>query len=144
MSETNTKPYELKTLNAEHIFPMFNIINKIGVTEFKTFIEGDRLKTIISAFKADNTNGEDEDNNTNGEDVVTKLGISIFVELASIIITNLPKCENDIFHLLSSVSNLSVDEVRKLDLATFTEMIIDFVKKEEFKDFIKVVSKLFK
>jgi hypothetical protein len=36
-----------------------------------------------------------------------------------------------------------VEEVGKLDFPTFTEMVIDFVKKPEFRDFIKVVSKLF-
>lgn len=136
MSETNIKPYEFRTLGAEDIFPMFNIINKIGITEIKTFIEGGGMKDVLSAFI---TGDDNKDENS-----VTKLGISVFFELASIILRNLPKCENDVFQLLSSTSNLSVDEVRKLDLATFTEMIIDFVKKEEFKDFIKVVSKLFK
>ena len=136
MSETNIKPYEFRTLGAEDIFPMFNIINKIGITEIKTFIEGGGMKDVLSAFITDDDNKD--------ENSVTKLGISVFFELASIILRNLPKCENDVFQLLSSTSNLSVDEVRKLDLATFTEMIIDFVKKEEFKDFIKVVSKLFK
>lgn len=136
MSETNIKPYEFRTLSAEDIFPMFNIINKIGITEIKTFIEGGGMKDVLSAFI---TGDDNKDENS-----VTKLGISVFFELASIILRNLPKCENDVFQLLSSTSNLSVEQVRKLDLATFTEMIIDFVKKEEFKDFIKVVSKLFK
>ena len=136
MSETNIKPYEFRTLGAEDIFPMFNIINKIGITEIKTFIEGGGMKDVLSASI---TGDDNKDENS-----VTKLGISVFFELASIILRNLPKCENDVFQLLSSTSNLSVEQVRKLDLATFTEMIIDFVKKEEFKDFIKVVSKLFK
>ena len=136
MSETNIEPYEFRTLGAEDIFPMFNIINKIGITEIKTFIEGGGMKDVLSAFTAGDDNKD--------ENSVTKLGISVFFELASIILRNLPKCENDVFQLLSSTSNLSVEQVRKLDLATFTEMIIDFVKKEEFKDFIKVVSKLFK
>jgi hypothetical protein len=45
--------------------------------------------------------------------------------------------------MLSQTSNLSVKQVETLDFPTFTEMVIDFVKKPEFRDFIKVVSKLF-
>ena len=39
---------------------------------------------------------------------------------------------------------MKIEEVKDLDLAVFTEMIIDFVQKDDFKDFFKVVSKLFK
>ena len=35
-------------------------------------------------------------------------------------------------------------EIAELDMVTFTEMIVAFFKKDEFKDFIGVVSKLFK
>ena len=137
--EARVKPYQFRTLGAEDVFPMFTIINKIGIREFKTFFEGDGLKNIAGAFLP--KEGEDAkiDENT-----VTEMGISVFIEVANILIGNLPKCENDIFQLLSQTSNLSVEEVRKLGLGDFAEMIIDFVKKDEFKDFIKVVSKLFK
>ena len=64
--------------------------------------------------------------------------------MADVIFKNLPKCEDDIIQMLSNTSNLTVAQVKKLSLAEFTEMVIDFIKKEEFKDFIKVVSKLFK
>jgi hypothetical protein len=137
--EARVKPYQFRKLGAEDMFPMFNIISKIGIKEFKTFFEGDGLKNIAGAFLP--KEGEDAkiDENT-----VTEMGISVFIEIASILIGNLPKCEADIFQLLSQTSNLSVDQVRKLEPCDFAEMVIDFVKKEEFKDFIKVVSKLFK
>lgn len=133
--ETATaKPYEFRRLAAEDVFPMFTIINKIGIKEVKTFIEGDGFKSVLSSFTGDASN----------EKEVEKFGISIFIEIADLLLRNLPKCENDMFKLLSSTSNLTEEQVRKLDLATFAEMIIEFVKKEEFGDFIKVVSKLFK
>lgn len=128
------KPYTFRKLAAEDVFPMFAILSKIGLKEFKSFFEGDEFKNTVSAF----TGKADDDK------AVTSLGVSIVFEIATVIIGNLPKCENDIFNMLSSTSNLSVEEVRGLGLADFTEMVIDFVKKEEFKDFIKVVSKLFK
>jgi hypothetical protein len=46
--------------------------------------------------------------------------------------------------MLSNTSNLTVNQVKELDFATFAEMVIDFIKKEEFKDFFRVASKLFK
>lgn len=134
---TKAKPYIFRRLAAEDVFPMVNILNKIGIKEVKNFIEGDGFKTVLSSFMA----STDENN---AEKSVEALGVSIFMELLDLLLSNLPKCEDDVFKLLSSTSNLSVEQVRKLDVVDFTEMIMDFFKKEEFKDFIKVVSKLFK
>ena len=66
------------------------------------------------------------------------------LEIANVILGNLPKCEKEIFQMLSQTSNLTEKQVRALDMVTFFEMVIDFIKKDEFRDFIKVVSKLFK
>ena len=134
---TRDKPYIFRRLAAEDVFPMVNILNKIGFKEVKDFIEGDGFKTVLSGFVA---NSDEKEN----DKAVEAVGMSIFMEVFDLLLRNLPKCENDIFQLLSNVSNLSVESVRKLDFADFAEMIMDFFKKEEFKDFIKVVSKLFK
>ena len=125
--------YTFRTLCAQDVFPMTNIIKKIGIKEFKTFFEGDKLNEIMSAFSG----------NLNDK-TIESVGFSVALELADIIFGNLSKCENDIFQLLSQTSDLSVEEVRNLALPDFAEMVIDFVKKDEFKDFIKVVSRSFK
>ena len=118
---------------------MFTIINKIGIKEFKTIIgeNGDVKNLISNAIKK---NAEDD----NAENDIIESGLSVAMDVVSIITGNLSKCENDIFKLLAQVSNLDEKTIRKMEFATFFEMIVDFVKKEEFKDFIKAVSKLFK
>lgn len=121
---------------------MVNIISKIGIKEFKTLIEGDGLKGMMSNLIGDAKKKSGSEKL--GESDIASLGASVFIELASIVLCNLPKAEKDIFQLLSNTSNLSVDEIKKLSLADFTEMLIDFFKKDEFKDFMKVVSRLFK
>lgn len=127
------KPYTFRRLEAADVFPMATIIKKIGIREFKAFFEGDGLETIMASFK-----GERDGKG------VEALGLSIALEIVDIIFGNLAKCEKDIYQLLAQTSDLEIEDVRGLDLAVFAEMIVDFVKKEEFKDFIKVVSKLFK
>jgi hypothetical protein len=130
------QPYKFRRLGAEDIFPMFTIIKKIGFKEFKTVMgEGEEFKKLISL--ATKKEGNEETN-------IIESGLSVAMDIGDIIIGNLPKCENEIFMLLAQTSNLKEKEIRKLDFATFFEMIVDFVKKEEFKDFIKAVSKLFR
>lgn len=66
----------------------------------------------------------------------------MIVEIANVIISHIPDCETEIFAFLSGVTGLKVAEIKEFELATFAEMIIDFLKKEELGDFFKVVSKL--
>ena len=131
--EAAVQPYTFRKLSAVDVFPMFKIIGAIGINEFTACFEKDGIKNMIASFT-----GESK------EDMSSIVGISVILEIANVIIGNLPKCENEIYQILSQTSNLTVAQVKKLDMAVFFEMVIDFIKKEEFKDFIKVVSKLFK
>lgn len=127
----DTKIYEFRKLKSTDTFVMFKILSKIGVNEFTECLEKDSVQQMFGlAEKTD--------------DATTIVGMSVMLEVANIILGNLPKCEHEIYQLLSDTSNLSVKEVKELDFAVFIEMIIDFVKKEEFADFIKVASRLFK
>ena len=132
---TMEKPvYTFRKLNSTDLFLMFKIIGKIGINEFTACFEKDTVKKLIASVAG----GESKDSAT------AFVGISVVFEMANVIIGNLPKCEAEIYQMLAQTSNLSVKQVQELDFITFTEMVIDFVKKEEFKDFIKVVSKSFK
>ena len=127
------KPYSFRKLSSADVFPMFKIIGKIGVNEFTACFEKDEIKQLVKTV-------------TNGGDLnaVSTVGIAVILEIANVIFNNIPKCENEIYQLLAQTSNLEEKAIREMDFVTFTEMVIDFVKKDEFPSFIKVVSKLFK
>lgn len=132
------KPYTFRLLGAPDIFLMSKIISKIGIKEFKTCFEADGIKNLIQNAVVDKAQ-----NGGNDTDIIG-VGAGVALELASVILTNLPKCEADIYQMLSQTSNLSVEEIKAPGNAVmFLEMVIDFIKKEEFRDFIKVVSRLF-
>jgi hypothetical protein len=136
------KAYEFRRLQSKDIFLMTKIISKIGLSEFAALYQKGSAKDAISALiskKASEKAKEDKEDN----DFIS-IGVSIAAELAEVVLTNMNKCENEIYLLLSNVSNLSVKEVETLDAVIFLEMIIEFVQKEEFKDFFKVVSRLSK
>lgn len=131
---TAEKVYTFRKLEATDVFPMFKILGKIGIDEFAECYGKESVQKMLGMVA----------NGNNAENVLQTMGIAVTLEIANVVLGNLPKCEQEIFQMLSSVSNLEVDEVKKLDFATFAEMVIDFIKKDEFKDFIKVVSVLFK
>lgn len=126
------KPYTFRRLSTQDIFPMFKLLNKIGLNEMK---ENENLKRIIFMFMGGTVDGKVD---------VNKIGIDIFLELACLITECLPKAETEIYTLLSTTSDRTIEEIKAQEPAVTFEMILDFIKKEEFGDFFKVVSKLFK
>lgn len=128
---TDEKAYTFRKLEAPDVFLMFKILGKIGINEFAECFGKESVQKMFGAM-------------TGRGDLTQTMGVAVTLEIVNVVIGNLPKCENEIFQMLSNTSNLSADQVRKLDLPTFTAMVIDFVRKEEFKDFIKVVSESFK
>lgn len=122
--------YELRTLGAEDIFPMCKIISAIGVKEFKNCFDNDEIRRIAKE------GGENPD--------YSAAGVTIMFDIVALIVSNLPKCKDDLFNFLASISNLSVDEIAKMGMGDFAQMIVDVIHKPEFKDFTGVVSKLFK
>ena len=132
--EVAVKPYKFRPLEASDVFVMSKIIGAIGVNEFSACLSKDGIKDTIASLASE----------ADAESVATIAGASVMLEIANVIFKNLPKCEDDIYQILSQTSNMKASEIRKLDFVTFAEMVIDFIKKEEFRDFIKVVSRLFK
>ena len=134
MHEEKTKAYELRNLTADDMFPMFQIISKIGVKEFKSCFESPDVRKAIEGVAS----GKQD------QDGLTALGMTIAFDLAGVIISNLASCKNDIYGLLSQLSGMAAKEIANLPMVTFVEMIVDVIKKEEFKDFFQGVSKLFR
>lgn len=121
--------YELRNLTSDDIFPMFQIISKIGIREFKSCFDSPEVKAAIAK-------SEELDLNS--------VGLAVALDIGGIVLANVPKAKNDIYLLLSNLSGLTEQEIGALPMATFAQMIIDVVKKDEFKDFFQVVSRLFK
>lgn len=134
MNEEKTKAYELRSLTADDMFPMFQIISKVGVKEFKSCFESPDVKKAIEGMAS----GKQD------QDSLTAVGMTIAFDLAGVIVSNLASCKNDIYTLLAQLSGMTTKEIASLPMVTFMEMIIDVIKKEEFKDFFQAVSKLFR
>ena len=126
------KPYTFRRLSTQDIFPMLRLLNKIGLKDLR---DNESIKNIILMTSI--TTGKKNID-------VNKLGMDVFLELACLIADNIPKCEIELYSLLSQTSNRTVEEIKAQDMAVTFEMIVDFIRKEEFGDFFKAVLKLFK
>lgn len=119
--------YEIRNLCSKDIFPMSKILSKIGFAQIKTVFESDEVKKLAKC--ADN---------------VEAVGMTVMIDLVGIIVNNLPKCEEEIYNFLSGLTGAKVEELKEISLAEFAELIVKIVENNDFKDFIGVVSRLFK
>ena len=130
VAEMTTEGIALRKLEAKDIAPMASILSKIGMKEIKNCFNPDDLQELASG--------------KNAEDAAAAVGFTVIFDIAGVIFCNYEKCQDDIFRFIAGLSGKSKEEIAKLPLDAFFELIIEIVQKEEFKDFFKVVSKLFK
>lgn len=135
------KPYTLKRLQSRDIFPMLRILSKINFKELKACFSSPEIAAAVA--KLSEKEGEDG-KNMSADEIFSAVGVGVVLDVAGVIINNIPYCENELYSFLSSLSGMKVDEIMNLDAVVFFEMITDVIKKPEFKDFIKVASGLLK
>ena len=135
INEEKTKAYELRNLTADDMFPMFQIISKIGIKEFKSCFESESIRKMM----ADMSSGA-----ASSDELKASVGVAVALDIASVILSNIGNCKDDIYLLLSQLSGMKAKDIAKLPMATFMGMIIDVIKKKEFTDFFQDVVKLFR
>lgn len=135
LNEDKAKGYELRDLTADDMFPMFQIISKIGIREFKSCFESEHVKKLVAELAS---------GKASKDELKATVGVTVAFDLAGVILSNLASCKDDIYQLLAQLSGMSVKEIGKLPMMTFMGMIIDVIKKREFTDFFQDVVKLFK
>lgn len=150
------KAYTLGPLTAKEIFPMVSIIGKIGIKQITEYLTGGAFEKVAIRLKAlfsKNVEGQPDAGTENAaqirqqEDPSTMewiAGISVVVDVADIVIQHIPECKKEIIQILSNLSGMTPDKVEALRADIFFEMIIDVIKKEEFKNFYRVATKFIK
>lgn len=113
--------YKVRSLVATDMGAICKIISAIGIRQFKDCFKVDDFK--------------------NGN--VEEIGFNVLIDIGGIIISNIPKAEDDILAFVSSVTGLKISEVKALPFADYGELIVQIVTKEDFRDFFKRVMKLF-
>jgi hypothetical protein len=138
-----TKPYTLRTLCADDLFPMARIISKIGIDRFRDAFNQNDIKALIKSLNKQE-GADDSDNAPVSDDVVTSVGMSVVLSMAQVVLSHISDCRTDIYTFLGGVSGMKPEAIATLPIEVFAEMVVDVIQKPEFENFIKVVSKLLK
>ena len=125
--------YEMRNLQASDIFSVVKILNGIGLNNVKEAINLDEINNLRKGMTEDNADA-----------VTSQVGVNVVMSIATVILENLPKVENDLYTFVGSVIGVKAKDVAKMDMGDFMDVLITIIQKEEFKDFFKRASKLIK
>lgn len=151
--QKEAKPYTLGRLKSSDLFLMVRILSKIGINEWISCLDSPKVKELIKGFlekPAENEEPEESEESEENKDSMNKkkndmeflAGMGVVMEIVNKLFNYLPSCQKEIYQLLSSVSGISMEEMEKMDAEIFVNMLVDFIKKEEFKGFIKAALRL--
>lgn len=126
------KPYTLRKICADDIFPLCTVLTKIGLKEIKGCFSVEAFKKLV---------GDAEEGTEND---IEKIGFDLAMDIVAVIVANMETCKDSLYQLLSGLSGMTKGELAKLDFEVFISMIIDVIRKEEFRNFFKVASKFVK
>ena len=128
-----TKTYKLRTPTLDDLFPMVEIIKKIGFDEIEKCFSGETKKMIV-----DDLTGEKK------EITVDTVGEKVGMKIFGIIVRNFSICRDDLYVLLSQLSGLTKQEVGALELPTLFKMLKELLTGDWIKDFFPAAAELSK
>ena len=112
------KPYILRDLNDEDIYPLCEIIGKVLPDDMKeAFVQ------IMS-----------------GEKSLKDTGIMVVFDLGKLILKNFSSVKTEMYGLLSDMSGIPVEELKKMPFGTTPRMIKDIFQDAKNTDFFKELS----
>lgn len=129
------KAYELRNPQADDIFLMFRIFNKIGIKNIKECFQSEEVKNAMLLLAADKEKGEKE---------LSGIGVMVAVDIGCVLMEHMDAAKNDIYAFLGRLSGMKAEDIAQMNPGDFAEMIIDVVKLEGFRDFFMRVFGLFK
>ena len=113
---------EVRSLCADDIFSVCQILSDIGFTELHEKIK----KSDLPAMLAEGAS-------------TTSIGMAILVEIVSMVLANLSKCREHLYTFLGSVSGMSESDIGKLPMGTFASLVISVFQDESIKECLNAV-----
>lgn len=128
------KPFTLRPLCDEDLYPILDIIGKVCPEEIRPIFNKVLIKYDgLSVISGENMKPEDKQEIVNS--LAEEVGIDIIMDLGLIIIRNLKTVKDDVYALLSDLSGIPAEQIRKMPFGTTPKMIMDVVRDVRNTDF---------
>lgn len=143
---------ELRTLSGGEVFPILEIVDKLGLL--------DQIESIIEDIQTDTKVLQDTlteeliKDGTPLEDITTELlnqdprakelGMKVGVKIGKIVVKRIPLAQKEINELLAKLTGTSQKEIKEISIGEYIRLVMDFFKKPELKELFGQVSSLAK
>ena len=126
---------EMRKLSGEDLFPLLNIMAKVGV---KDLIKGfyKQKSAAVKKVKEAKEKGEEVD--------IEDVGINSMAEITELVLVNMGRAKTDINNLLANLCNVKRAEIEGLSMSEYVRLVMDFLSQEEFKASLNVILSSFK
>ena len=114
--------YTLRELQADDLYGMIRIVNKIGLEEVQQCFGRETIR------KAVRESGEEAE-------PAEAVGLQVVTEIAKLALKKLPECREEIYAFLSGLSGMKPQQIAALPLGTFGKMVMDVFRMEGLADF---------
>lgn len=141
--------YVKRKLAVGDLMPVIQIIKKIGIKDFKKCFTG----VDISGFQLNKDTekedlaevSENEAQEVAGkESAFEKIGFSVALDVVDVLLTNIPKCEHDLYAFMASMCCVTEDELKEYPISAFVDILFEVFTAEEAKDFFTHAARLMK
>lgn len=119
--------YKLRKIKSADLGKVCKILSRIGIKEIADGIRNTNIPKLKEGVEPN-------------EEQVVNAGIQVAAACGDVVLRNMDKCIDEILDYLEDLSGIE-KEIINDNPVMMMEMVIDYFKKEEFKDFSRVVSK---
>lgn len=138
VEEAVERPYTLRKLMDADLFPLLQLLRKLGVKDFKN--------AILKAKDTIKFNGNEYDNEEEKAKALRELqessGIDLMLDMADLVISKIDTHSDAIYDFFSTLSGIPADEIKKMEFGTLPLMVYDTFYEVRNTAFFKVLSKL--
>lgn len=143
--------YTMRSLSGQDLFPMIKILSRVKAKdmilnlfkkreESRKELEKKQKEFLEIANKEAMEKGEGESEvKTIDEDREKEIGMELFADVIETIMCNLNLAKEDINNLLANLCSVKVEEIQSLDMLQYTNLLMEFLGKEELKDFFNCI-----
>lgn len=120
---------EMRKLTGGDLFPLMNILAKVGVKE-----------ALAKFFKQRSEASKKDKEEINVEEI----GMEAIAEITEIIFLNMERAKKDINTLLADLCEVKREDVEKLPMSEYVALVMDFLSQQEFKASMNAIISSFK
>ncbi len=130
--------YVKRKLNVGDLMPVVKIVGKIGIKDFKKCFTG----IDISNFLEDGPEMVGVSGDKKRDGLFEEVGFSVALDAVDILLTNIPKCERELYTFMASMCCATEDEFKEYPPVAFVDTLVEIFETEEAKDFFTRVARL--